>query len=139
MPLASDLTDQENRLAQDWIVILAEFWKETDWDEFPDQKRRSATFEERLEAAANGGSVHTALKKLARGLNMASPDLPTAHLDPLVEHDELAMEVLREEDIWLTAKTRETVQNYFDAKQNDGNDAESTPTTSDLSNFIAED
>jgi len=139
MPLASDLTDYENKLAQDWVVILAEFWRETDWNAFPDQKRRSETFEERLEAAANGGSVHTALKKLARGLNMASPDLPTEHLDPLVADDDLAMEILRKEDIWLTAKTRETVQNYFEAKQNGDTDTESNPTTSELSDFITED
>jgi hypothetical protein len=137
MVLASDLTDHENDLAQDWIVILSEFWRETDWGEFPDKKRRSATFEERLEAASNAGSVHGALKKLARGLNMASPDLPTENLDPLVEDSETAMAVLRDEDIWLTAKTRETVQNYFDAKRDE--DSEPEPTTSELSEFITED
>jgi len=137
MVLASELSDHENDLAQDWIVILSEFWRETDWDEFPDKKRRSATFEERLEAASNAGSVHGALKKLARGLNMASPDLPTENLDPLVEDGETAMAVLRDEDIWLTAKTRETVQNYFEAKQNE--DSETEPTTSELSDFINED
>ena len=68
---------------------------------------------------------------------MASPDLPTEHLDPLVEDSETAMAVLRDEDIWLTAKTRETVQNYFNAKQNDGAEPEST--TSELSDFITED
>jgi hypothetical protein len=139
MVLASDLTDHENKLAQDWIVILSEFWRETDWGEFPDKKRRSATFEERLEAASNAGSVHGAFKKLAHGLNMASPDLPTEHLDPLVADSDLAMEILRKEDIWLTAKTRETVQNYFEAKQNSDTDAESNPTTSELSDFITED
>ncbi len=125
-------------LARHWQVVLAEYWIQTDWEQFPDTKRRSESFEERLLSAQNAGDVHGALKKLARGLGMASPELPTENLDPLVENDEAAMRVLRREDIWLIAKAKETVQNYFDAKDDDG-DSEPEPTTSQLSDFISED
>jgi hypothetical protein len=47
------------------------------------------------------------------------------------------MRVLRREDIWLIAKAQETVQNYFNAKQDE--DSEPEPTTSELSDFITED
>ena len=135
MPETTTTTD--DNLVDHWQVVLAEYWIQTDWEQFPDTKRRSETFEERLLSAQNAGDVHGALKKLARGLNMAAPDLPTENLDPLVEHDEKAMGVLRREDIWLVAKAKETVQNYFDAKQNEDSDPE--PTTSELSDFITED
>jgi len=126
-----------DELAEHWTVILAEYWRQADWDQFPDTKRRSESFEERLLRAQNAGDVHGALKKLARGLGMAAPELPTENLDSLVENDEEAMRVLRREDIWLIAKANETVQNYSDAKQNEQSAPE--PTTSALSDFITED
>jgi len=126
-----------DQLAEHWTIILGEYWRQADWDQFPDTKRRSESFEERLLRAQNAGDVHGALKKLARGLGMAAPDLPTENLDPLVENDAEAMRVLRREDIWLIAKAQETVQNYFDAKQDEN--SETKPTTSELSEFITED
>lgn len=130
-------TVADDELARHWQVVLAEYWIQTDWEQFPDTKRRSETFEERLLSAQKAGDVHGALKKLARGLNMATPDLPTENLDPLVGDDDAAMRVLRREDIWLVAKANETVQNYFNAKQDD--DSEPEPTTSELSDFTSED
>lgn len=132
-----DTTDPTtDDLARHWTVVLAEYWRQTDWDQFQQQKRRSETFEERLLSAQNAGDVHGALKKLARGLGMAAPELPTENLDPLVEHSDAAMRVLRREDIWLISKANETVQNYFDAKRDGDSDPE--PTTSDLSDFVTE-
>ena len=136
MPETTIVTD--NELAGHWQVVLAEYWIQTDWEQFPDTKRRSETFEERLLSAQNAGDVHGALRKLARGLNMAAPDLPTENLDPLVENDKAALRVLRREDIWLVAKAKETVQNYFDAKS-DSDSSDPEPTTSELSDFITED
>lgn len=121
-------------LVRHWTVVLAEYWRQTDWEQFPDQKRRSESFEERLLSAQNAGDVHGALKKLARGLGMATPELPTANLGPLVANSEAAMRVLRREDIWLVAKANETVQNYFDGMDDAG--AEPEPTTSTLSDFL---
>lgn len=135
--MSETATATDDELARHWQVVLAEYWIQTDWEQFPDTKRRSESFEERLLSAQNAGDVHGALKKLARGLGMASPELPTENLDPLVENDEAAMRVLRREDIWLIAKAKETVQNYFDAK--DDADSEPEPTTSQLSDFISED
>ncbi|MFW6337197.1 MAG: class I SAM-dependent methyltransferase [Phycisphaeraceae bacterium] len=96
---ADDSTDAEptdDDLERHWTIILAEYWRQADWDQFSgQQKSRAATFEERLLSAQNAGDVHGVLKKLARGLGMAAPELPTANLDPLVEHDDRAMRVLR--------------------------------------------
>ena len=120
-----------------WTIILGEFWMQADWDQFPDTKRRSESFEERLLSAQNAGDVHGALKKLARGLGLAAPDLPTENLDPLVAHNDEAMRILRREDIYLISKANETVQNYFDGK--DDPERAPEPTTSQLSDFITED
>ncbi len=129
------ITDAD--LQRHWITILAEYWRQADWEQFSgQQKSRAESFSERLEAAARSGSVHKMLKKLAHGLGMSAPNLPTAALDPLAAHDQQAMAVLRREKIYLVNKADETVQNYFNAKNNDDSNPE--PTTSELTDFITD-
>lgn len=124
-------------IEQQWIVVLAEYWRQTDWDQFGSQKKSYAdTFGERVEVATRAGGVHEALAKLAKGLGMAAPELPTEQLDPLVADEDRAMHVLRREDIWLVNKANETVENYYDGKDDPVADPE--PTTSELSDFITE-
>jgi hypothetical protein len=121
-------------LERHWIAVLAEYWRQTDWDAFGTAKKSYAdTFGERVEVATRAGGVHAALDKLAKGLGMATPELPTADLDPLVTNDSRAMQILRREDIWLVNKADETVRSYFD-----GRDSGQKPkqTTTDLSDFI---
>lgn len=123
----------DEQLERHWIAVLAEYWRQADWDQFSgQQQRREDTFGERLLGATRSGSVHGALDALATGLGVATPKLPTADTDPLVEHDEAAMRVLRNERVWLTNKASEAVQNYFD--ETDGGEA--APTESELSDHI---
>lgn len=131
-----DETTDEADLEQHWVPILAEYWRQTDWDQFGNQKKsRADTFGERLTVAVRAGDVHGALDKLAQGLGLASPELPTANLDPLTDNNEQAMRTLRRERVWLVNKADEAVRNYFDALDDPSADAEQT--TTDLSDFIA--
>lgn len=126
----------DSDLETNWIAVLAEYWRQADWDAFGGaQKARADTFGERVEVAARAGDVHGAFQKLAKGLGMAVPDLPTEHADPLVEHDEAAMRKLRRERVWLVNKANQTIQNYFDALEDDDSAADE-PTTTDLGDFI---
>jgi len=130
----TDSTDDAQPLTHDWIAVLAEYWRQADWEQFSGQQQaHEDTFGERLIPATRAGDVHGALETLAKGLGIATPDLPTAHVDPLVAHDEAAMRVLRREHVWLTNKASETVDNYFAARDGDN---ETTPSTTDLSDFI---
>lgn len=121
-----------------WIAVLAEYWRQADWDAFGGaQKARADTFGERVEVAARAGDVHGAFQKLAKGLGMAVPDLPTEHTDPLVNADDEAMRTLRRERVWLVNKANETIQNYFDALDaDDGESDGNSATTSELTDFI---
>lgn len=132
----TDTDELETELEQHWVAVLAEYWRQTDWDKFGNQKKsRADTFGERLEVAVRAGDVHGALQKLARGLGLAAPELPTADLDPLAENDDAAMRVLRRERVWLTNKADEAVQNFFASLDDPTADAEQT--TTELSDFIA--
>ena len=125
-------------LEHHWIAVLAEYWRQADWDQFSNQqKSRADTFGERIEVASRGADVHAALRKLAKGLGMAVPELPTQNVDALVGNDDQAMRILRRESVWLVNKTDETVQNYFAALEADDADAEPEQTTTELSDFIA--
>lgn len=123
-----------------WIAVLSEFWRQADWDQFSNQqKSRADTFGERIEVAGRAGDVHGALQKLAKGLGIAVPELPTENLDPLVANNTRAMRLLRRENVWLVNKTDETVRSYFAALNNDdspGEDTDPEPTTTELSDFI---
>ena len=120
-----------------WITTLAEYWLQTDWDQFSgQQKSRADSFGERVEVATRAGDVHGALRRLARGLGLAAPELPTEQLDALTDDEDAAMRVLRRESIYLVNKADETVQNYFAAM--DDADADASPTTSTLSDYITE-
>lgn len=138
-----DELDNET-LRYHWIVILAEYWRQADWEQFSgQQKSRVDSFGERLEAASHEGTIHKAQTKLAHGLGMSIPDLPTANLDPLTNHGTRSLEVLREERIYIVNRVEQTVQAYFDAQDSDGETRESgdetAPTTSKLSDFVTED
>lgn len=121
-----------------WITVLAEYWRQTDWEQFQDQKARAETFDERTTVATRAGGVHEALDKLARGLNMAAPELPTRELDALVADEDAAMRTLRREHVYLVNKANETVRNFFDALEEDA-DGGSGPTTTELSDFVSTD
>lgn len=137
--MTTDTTETtEDDLRKDWAVVLAEYWLQTDWDQFPDKKRRSESFAERLLSAQNTGGVHEAVEELADGLGMAAPDLPTQNLEPLVDNNEESMRVLRRERIYLVSKAKEVVQNYFEDKD-DAENSDPEPTTSELSDFVTED
>lgn len=129
----TDGSDDNRRHA--WITILAEYWRQTDWEQFQEQKARAETFDERTTVATRAGGVHEALDKLARGLNMASPELPTAQLDVLVADEDAAMRLLRREHVYLVNKANETVQNFFDALNGDES-ATDESTTTELSDFV---
>lgn len=127
----------DDQLRQAWITILAEHWRTVDWEQFgQQQKRRATTFDERAEVATRAADVHGALDRLAKGLNMAAPELPTRDLDILVADDGRAMQLLEDERIWLVNKANETVRNYFDAMDSD-DDSDPEPTTSELTDFIS--
>lgn len=136
-----ETTDDEPNLEQHWVAVLAEYWRQADWDQFGNQKKsRADTFGERLEVAVRAGDVHGALQKLARGLGIAVPELPTADLDPLTNNDDRAMRMLRRERVWLVNKADEAVRNFFDALDDadaNANADAAEQTTSDLSDFIA--
>lgn len=120
-------------LEHDWIAVLAEYWRQADWEQFSGQQQaREDTFGERLISATRAGSVHGALETLAKGLGIATPDLPTENLDELVANDADAMAVLRREHVWLTNKASETVDAYFVAK----NGGTGGQTTTALNDFI---
>lgn len=130
---ATATAERRTDLEEAWITILAEYWRAVDWEQFQAQKARAETFDERAEVAARGSGVHDALDRLAKGLNMASPELPTRDLDRLVDENREAMRVLATERIYLVNKANETVRNYFEALDG-GDDPE--PTTSELTDFI---
>lgn len=133
----TDGAEPTDDLERDWIAVLAEYWRQADWDRFGgQQKSRADAFGERLEVASRAADVHAAFDKLANGLGIAVPELPTAHIDPLVENDDRAMRVLRRERVWLTNKADEAVSNYFAVL--DDTEADAEPTTTDLSDYITE-
>lgn len=126
-------TTTDEQLEHHWIAILAEYWRQADWEQFSGQQQaREDTFGERLISASRAGTVHGALDTLAKGLGIATPDLPTEDLDALVADEQASMTVLRREHVWLTNKASETVDAYFAAQ----NSEESGQTTTDLSDFI---
>lgn len=136
----TEITDEQ--LETHWIAVLSEYWRQADWDQFSNQQKpRADSFGERLEVATRAGGVTAALDKLAKGLGMASPSLPTEHLDPLKDNERQAMRVLRRDKIWLVNKTDETIQNYYDALDGDGDgqdapEGEVAGTSTELSDFI---
>lgn len=132
------IPDGMDPIARHWIPVLAECWMQTDWDRFNQQQRRVETFGQRYRRATKQADVNAALKKLSRGLGIGSPELPTVHLDPLVENDREAMDALRHEEVFLVNKTSETVANYFANREADG-ETEPAQTTTDLSDFVPED
>jgi len=135
-----DATTDEPNLEQHWVAILAEYWRQTDWDQFGNQqKSRADTFGERLTVAVRAGDVHGALDKLAQGLGLASPRLPTANLDPLAENNRQAMRTLRRERVWLVNKADEAVTGYFENRDARHANAEPTRTTTELSDFVETD
>ena len=132
---ADDTTTDEPTLTDHWIPVLAEFWRQADWDQMGGTKQsRADFFGTRVRLAKRQGDVHAALDKLARKLGMAVPELPTKHLTPLVENNAEAMAVLKDEHVWLVNLTDQAVSNFFASLEDPA--AENDPTTTDLSDFI---
>lgn len=125
-------------LEHHWTVVLAEFWRRTDWDDLG-SGNWTETFEERLVKARREADVHQALDALALGLNLPGIDLPTADVDVLVAHSDRAMRVLRREHIYLVNKANETVDAFYDHSHNDEihDEHHGDPTTSPLSDYVS--
>lgn len=135
---ATDTDDVEADLEQHWVPVLAEYWRQADWEMFGGrQMSRANVFGTRVRVAKRQGDVHAALDKLAGKLGMAVPELPTKHLAPLVEHNDAAMHTLKNEHVWLVNLTDQSVTNYFAALDGDSSDDDDGRTTTDLSDFIA--
>lgn len=132
----TDTDDRRTDIERAWITILAEYWRQTDWEQFDgEEKARAESFGERVEVATRAADVHGALDKLAKGLGMAAPELPTEQLETLVADERASMRVLRREDIYLVNKADETVQSFFDAIDSD-EPSEPEQTTTELSDFV---
>lgn len=139
-----ELTDAD--LEQHWIAVLAEYWRQADWDQFSgQQKSRYDVFGERLERAKRAADVAQALDKLSTGLGIPTPELPTKRTNALQADGDRALAYLRRNKVILVNKAGETVDRYFDAMDDDsetadaGTEADTTGTTTELSDFIPED
>lgn len=134
----TELTDNEIR--RHWIAVLAVVYRAADWSQITGGGRRRATdvFQHRLQVASKQTSVPVAVRKLCHGLSLQGPEMPTESLDALIAEERRALRLLDDENVYLTLKAKETVQTYYDSRNESGDEGSSgrSVRTTELTDYI---
>lgn len=119
-------------IRRNWLAVLSVVYREADWSKITGGGRRRSTdvFQHRLLVAAKQPTVPQAVRKLCHGLSLQGPPIDASVLDELREHERTALRLLDEENVYLTLKAKQTVDNYY------GDDSDDDVQTTDLTDFI---
>lgn len=110
----SQNSSNKEKIRRSWIEVLSLIWKEADWKKIAQNQKSTDVFEHRLRVAGTQSSIQMSVRKLCRGLSLQAPEIPMQPFEYLIENKSEALKLLREEDIYLTLKAKETVDSYYD-------------------------
>jgi hypothetical protein len=128
----------DSALERAWIELCATVWLDVNWSEYDRYKtRRTTVFNERLLRAKSQQGPEEALDKLCRGFGLAGADFPVEPLETLRVDPRRSMRVFRQNQQYIASKTRQTVDNFYDAQRDDGQDeADPDSDTTSLADFV---
>lgn len=121
-----------------WVELFATVWRDTEWSQYDRAKTsRTDIFGEKVLSAANKQTPEQVLDELCRRFGLAASTLSTEAFETLRAEPKRAVTVLRENRVFLAAKTRSTIDAYYDALSDDSDqEADPDEQTTDLSDFI---
>lgn len=125
------MTDDDT-IRRNWLAVLSVVYREADWSQITGGGKRRSTdvFQHRLLVAAKQPSVPLAVRKLCHGLSLQGPPIDASVLDELRNQERRALRLLDEENVYLTLKAKETVDNYY------GDDSADDVQTTGLTDYI---
>lgn len=93
---------------EDLIQVLAAVWRRVNWARICRGRRSAADiFMHRLKVASYQPTFPCLLEKLSHGLGLQSVDVSSSILERLRENEEEALQIVREETIYLTILAKE--------------------------------
>lgn len=127
----------QTTIEEAWVELFATVWRDVDWSQY-DRSRTSRTeiFGEKLLSAAKKPTPEQAIDELCRRFGLAASSLSTQAFDTLRADADRAITVLRDNRVYLAAATRQTIDAYYDALDEDDQVAEPDTQTTDLSDFV---
>ena len=132
-------TPSKQELEAAWVELFATVWRDTEWSQYDRPKTsRTDIFGEKVLSAANKQTPEQVMDELCRRFGLAASTLSTEAFGTLRADPKRAVDVLRDNRVFLAAETRTTIDAYYDALSDDSDqEAEPDEQTTDLSDFIS--